>query len=315
MNKKIVISLFCSAIIVLVTLYAVMDLYLYIYDPSWRGILVKKDASNDPRIFIVGASNVYSINSTQIEVNLESSGAKYKIYNLADMSDTPAHRLQSIDHVISLKPAMVLYGVSMTDFENTYKNASHVMSSPDSKMLQPKRFFVDILSYFSRNDPELKFPTSPKDRTILSLRYLLKGPEFIHNPFINYNQVPVTNESGIESYREQIRFRGIDSSNANKEKLALMEIIKKLQENNIKVILFTPPYHRVFFDFTTASDDEMFIKSLQGIAKQNHIDVYFLHKKYEDMEVWRDPYHIAVNKTVTVYTNDISKIILREIER
>jgi len=312
-NKRIIVSLFFSTIIVLVSLYAIMDLYLYIYDPSWRGIVSKQDTSEKSRIFIVGASNVYSINSTQIEENLKLGGAKYEIYNLADMSDTPSHRLRSIDHVISLKPAMVLYGVSMTDFENTYKNAPHVISNPESNILQPKKFFVDILSYFSGNNPELKFPTSPKDRTILSLRYLIKGPEYIHNPFINYIQVPITDEKGMESYRERISFRGVDSSDVNKEKLALEEIIKKLQKNNIKVALFTPPYHRVFFDSTTVSDDEIFTKSLQNIAKQNHIDVYFLHKKYEDMVVWRDPYHIAVNKTVTVYTDDISEIVSREI--
>jgi hypothetical protein len=313
MNKKIVISLFCSAIIVLVSLYAIMDLYLYIYDPSWRGITNEKHTINKPMIFIVGASNVYSINSTQVEKNLESSGIEYEIYNLADMSDRPSHRLQSINHLISLKPTMVLYGVSITDFENPYENVLGNSISLESKILQPKKFFVDTLSYFGASDLDFKFPTSPKDRMILSLRYLLKGPEFIHNPFINYNQVPITNKKGIESYREGISFRGIDSSDVNKEKLALDEIIKRLQKNNIKVALFTPPYHRIFFDSMTEFDDEIFTKSLRDIAEQNHIEVYFLHKKYKDMNIWRDPYHVAVNSTVTVYTDDISEILSQEI--
>lgn len=302
--------------IVVVVLYVIMNLYLYIYDPSWKGIINKKDTSDKPRIFIIGASNVYSINSTQIVADLESNDQRYDVYNLADMSDMPSHRLRSIDHVISLKPSIVLYGVSITDFEKPYKktHGDSIFDSLVSKIIQPKKFFVAILSYFSGNDAEFKFPTSPKDRVILSLRYLIRGPEFVHNPFINYNQVPITDEKDIESQRQQISFRGIDPSYTNKEKLALDEIIKRLQKNNIKVVIFTPPYHEIFFDTLDDSDEALFINIIQDITKQNHVTTYFLHKKYENMNIWRDPYHVAVNSTVTVYTNDISEIILQEIE-
>jgi hypothetical protein len=90
-----------------------MDLHLYIYDPDWRGILQDKEIQKKSRVFIVGSSSVYSLNSRYISETLSENQLEYDVYNLADMSDTPSHRLQSIEHLISLKPDIVVYGMDL----------------------------------------------------------------------------------------------------------------------------------------------------------------------------------------------------------
>ncbi|NDB52079.1 MAG: hypothetical protein EB161_08055 [Nitrosopumilaceae archaeon] len=72
MGKKIIISLFCTAVVIVSAVYMIMDLYLYAYDPTWRGILNPKQSQEKPYIFIFGASYAYPINSTHVSEYLES---------------------------------------------------------------------------------------------------------------------------------------------------------------------------------------------------------------------------------------------------
>ncbi len=316
MNKKIIFSLLLSMVITVIVLYYDMDLYLHIYDPNWRGIASSVNNQDKPNIFIVGASNVYSINSTYIMDYLMKNDQNYDVYNLADMSDTPSHRLKSLEHIISLKPKIIIYGVSMTDFEKPYSRTDDEIDKNETMMeiLHPKKSFTNILSYLTDYDTEEKFPRSPKEKTILFLKYIIRGPEYSHNPFINFKTVPISDQSTLESYESEIGFRGIDVSDNNKEKIALQQIINELQKNNIKVILFTAPYHKIFLNKVTNDDEVEFTSLLKNMTKQYDVNVYFIHRNYENLDIWRDPYHIAVNSRAGIYTDDIAKIIMSEIE-
>lgn len=316
MNKKIIVSLLLSMIIAVTVLYYDQDLYLHIYDPNWRGIISSARIQDKPNIFIVGASNVYSINSTYIMDSLMKNNQKYDVYNLADMSDMPSHRLKSLEHLISLKPKVVIYGVSITDFEKSYSRTDDKITKNDvvEKILHPKKLFTNILSYLTDYDDTEKFPRSPKEKTILFLKYIVRGPEYVHNPFINFKTVSISDQSTLESYDSQIEFRGIDTADNNKEKIALTKIINELQKNNIKVILFTAPYHKIFLNKVSNDDEVAFTSTLENISKQYDVGVYFIHRNYENLEIWRDPYHVAVNNKVVIYSDDITKIIMREIE-
>ena len=51
--------------------YFSMDLYLYIYDPNWNGVFSEKESQIDRNlIFLLGASNVYSIDVDNISALL-----------------------------------------------------------------------------------------------------------------------------------------------------------------------------------------------------------------------------------------------------
>lgn len=294
-----------------------MDLYLYAYDPAWRGIINPRQIQEKPYIFIFGASYAYPINSTHVSNYLEKNNLHYDVYNLADMSDTPTHRIKSLEHIISLKPKVVLYCVSITDFakyvENTdLRNKTSKNEIEDALDLRKK--FADFSSYITGDSLAGSFPTSPKERTILSLKYAIRGPEFVHNPFINFKTVPTTDEKTFVSSYE-FEFGGVDVSSNNKQRVALGEIISELKKNNIKVMLFTSPHHKVFLDSVGKSELTTFESLMKDIADQNDVDVYFLHDKYQNMNIWRDPHHIAVNSGSIIYSDDIASILVKELEK
>lgn len=316
MSKKIIISLFCSAVIVVSALYLIMDLYVYAYDPSWRGIINPRHVQENPYLFIFGASYVYPINSTHVSGYLVKNNIRYDVYNLADMSDTPSHRLKSLEHVISLKPKAILYGVSITDFAKSLDQGDIRNIEPKdevAEILNPKKEITRIISTITQNSFEHGFPTSPKERTILSLKYLIRGPEFAHNPFINFKKIPITDEKTFAS-SYKFEFGGVDTSYENRERISLEEIISKLKKNNIQVILFTVPHHKVFLDSVGDSNQSVFESTMLEIARQNDVALYFLHNKYERANIWRDPHHVAVNMDSIMYSDDIAKILVEELE-
>ena len=146
---------------------------------------------------------------------------------------------------------------------------------------------------------------------ILTAKYLIRGPEFIHNPFINYIETDIATRQELESYSSDIQFGGIDNSSTNKEIIALKEIIKKLQQNNIKVIIFSVPYSNVFLEKVEIEEQEYFEKLLVQITNEFGINSEFLHNEYNDLLIWRDPFHVAINKEVLIYSEDVSQIILK----
>lgn len=293
-----------------------MDLYLYAYDPTWRGIINSKHIQQKPYVFIFGASYAYPINSTHVSESLEERGLAYEVYNLADMSDTPSHRLKSLEHLISLKPQVVIYCVSLTDFEKPITQTDRINAAIVNEfedLLDPRKQILDTLSIITQNNLGDRFPTSPKERTILSLKYMIRGPEYTHNPFINFKTTPITDEKTFDT-QYNFTFRGIDTSYDNKERVALQKIIAELKKNDIKIILFTAPHHRVFLDGVGDSNLTTFEDLMTKLARQNDVSLYFLHDKYQDMNIWRDPNHIAVNMEAIIYSDDIADILVKELE-
>ena len=143
MNKKIIIVLIISAILTFISLNLIMDLYLNIYDPDWRGIIQDKEIREGDRLFIIGASSVYPLNSSHISETLLKNKLKFEVFNLADMSDTPSHRLKSIDHLISLKPNVVVYGIQITDFEKDTLKKVETISLEQIFRTNPKEIFIE----------------------------------------------------------------------------------------------------------------------------------------------------------------------------
>ena len=119
MNYKIMFSVIFVILAVTIVFAYSMELYIQIYDPNWHGIInsgKSMDYTKD-KIFIIGSSNVYAINATRINEQVSNAHKNYLVYNLADMSDTPTKRLNSIDNIISHKPELVLYSLGTWEFE------------------------------------------------------------------------------------------------------------------------------------------------------------------------------------------------------
>ena len=313
MNYKIMFSVIFAILVVTVIFAFSTDLYIQVYDPNWHGIInsSKSVDSSKGKIFIVGSSNINAIDATSINEQLSNEQKNYLVYNLADQGDNPIRRAGSIDNIISHKPEFVLYGVGLWDFQ---KPISHLQShSASDFLLQPGDFFkslfqdnIDLYGYGPG-----KIFISPKDRSLTSVKYILRGPDQPYHPFIRFDPTPIhSNEKLVEVFGWPEN-NGLDVTEENKKIIALNQIIHKLQKNDIKVILFSYPHSKALYTFEP-QDLKDFQRMLDNKSNEFDIPIYSLHEKYVDLEIWRETLHVAIHPDAQIYTDHILKIILKE---
>jgi len=317
MNYKIMFSIIFAILVVTVIFAFSTDLYIQIYDPNWHGIINSNKSvdSTKGKIFIVGSSNVYAINATSINEQLSNDQKNYLVYNLSDQGDNPTRRLSSIDNIISHKPEFVLYGIGMWGFEKPIsKLQSH---SAIDFLLQPGDFFkslfqdnIDLYGYGQGN-----IFISPKDRSLTSLKYILRGPDQHYHPFIHQVPTPIhSNEKLLEDFPPDEN-DGIDVTEESKRIIALNQILHKFQKNGIKVILYSTPESKAMYSAFQPQDLKDFQRMLNNKSNEFAIPVYFLHEKYVDLEIWRETLHVAIHPDAQIYADDILKIILKGISQ
>ena len=102
--------------------------------------------------------------------------------------------------------------------------------------------------------------------------------------------------------------------NQNQDLHDFKEIIKKLIENNIKIIIFTTPQHKYFYDLVDNSEKIAFKNILLEIHKDSNLEIHSFIEKYSDLEIWRNPTHIVVSESSSIFSNDIAKLILEELK-
>jgi len=313
MNYKIMFSVIFVILAVTIIFAYSMELYIQIYDPNWHGIInsgKSMDYTKD-KIFIIGSSNVYAINATRINEQVSNAHKNYLVYNLADMSDTPTKRLNSIDNIISHKPELVLYSLGTWEFEKF--ESEFKSNSAIDFLLEPRNFFKYLFEDVTDLSLREQIPSSPKDRSLTLLKYFLRGPDQHYHPFIKFLPTPINSyEKIIEDFGIP-KSNGLDVTKQSKKIIALNQILHKFQKNDIKVILFSNPQHKLVTNSIQNKDMENFQKMLNNISNEFGIPVYFLHDKYADLDIWRETLHIAVHPDAKIYTDDISKIILKEI--
>lgn len=284
-----------------------MNVYINNYDPMWYGLFLKNNLNGDfkKKVFLIGSSSVYSIDAQYINHQLSLNKINYEIYNLADMSDTPKKRLQSLSNILSHKPDIIIYGVDMEIFKIITKTDSTFFE----KVLHPENIFTDqfrdMMQPFRDN-----IPGSPKDRTLLTLKYFLFGPEPHHHPFIRFYETSITPIKDLRELDNNKQSNRLDLSDYNKQIISLKKIISESKKNGIKLIFFSTPY----LETSIIENDVKSFEKMLEMYSEKDISVYFLHDKYVEMEIWRDRIHIAINKDTQIYSKDILEILLKEID-
>jgi len=311
-NFRITFIVLTAIIVASVIFSFSMDLYIQAYDSSWRGLLNGNENDEKKKIFIIGSSSVYSINATHINQNLVKDEKNYVIYDLADMSDVPSKRLKSIENILVNKPKIVVYGLGIWEFKKVLDDKLTFEQSLNY-ILRPHDYFEYLFDELIEHDFQQQFPTSPRDRTLTLLKYIIRGPDYVYHPFIHYKNTPINDYETILKKYGKPKFEGIDVSENSKEVIALKNIITIFKKNNIQVIIFTNPYHKITIDSIDDSDIEEFTSMLQDISKEYDVDVFFLHDKYVDLNIWRDPFHVAIDPDASIFTNDIQEIIFKEL--
>ena len=186
---------------------------------------------------------------------------------------------------------------------------------PNFNRIQQLIFYYNLDIFLNLCFGPGKIFITPKDRSLTSLKYILRGPDQPYHPFIHQVPTPIhSNEKLVEDFGIP-KNDGMDVTEETKKIIALNQIIHKLQKNDIKVILFSYPHSKVMYSTFQPQDLKDFQRMLNNKSNEFSIPVYFLHDKYADLEIWRETLHIAIHPDAQIYTDDILKIILKEISK
>jgi hypothetical protein len=325
-----------SISILIAFLIAFSFLFIFLKNNSqdlskWENEFYSQNFDDSRKIFILGSSHTGHLNATSIENYLSIHFKDHRVYNLSITGDRPSQRLGTIDQLISAKPDLVIYGVGFRDFENiAFENTNELNSNMMETILpNPIEFLKQTISLHLLTGYDFNFLQSPKGITFKFIHDILVPSDsstklFVENmPFfhpeprdIKINVLNSTPEYFMKVKQAiHISFTGIKSPEKNMDVFALNKILTKLRENNIKVIIFTTPYYKTYFDMLPNSYESVFDSIIDDIDKQNNVKNYLLHKKYTNYtNIWTDFNHVALNQNVNIYNEDIAEIILNEIE-
>ena len=298
------------------------------------------DAS-EKKLFLVGSSHIAQINEVFIQNFIFDSKSNYKIYNLGYGEDKPVKRLAYINDIISAKPEIVVYGISFRDFANFTAQAAALRGfvDPDSQnehiLPEPEIFYKNIErsigSFLNLDYENLKSPQqisrSIIHKSISSLKVYettVYGatPTKPFWPIFGYLGTILNDEQLRDLYARQCEenHRGCSLSyepinpEKNENFSALKEIIKKLKENDIEVIIYSTPHNKNYLDSMRESDKQIFATFLSIISNEFDIPVYQLHDKYTNEQIWYDNSHLAQGNSEILPNVDIGQIILDELK-
>ena len=317
----IVFSLFVTAQYIILNNFLV-DERDEIYLKTLNEIREESDETIN-KIFLIGSSHVRQLNTTHIQQIISSEYPNYKVYDLAVGSDNPKQRLKLLNDLVDVKPEIVFYGIGFRDFQSFAPVSENV--KPESFLPDPKEFFE--MAYFSfekSTEQDMDFLESPKVMTLKFYRKIM-GDEFQKNVLaqdIDENKTPqrfprdvilsLNELKADDLFLPQAKYK-IKPLNINKKFDSLIEIIKILQEKNIKLIIFTTPHTSFYLENLSESNKNLFEEAINEISQLN-VKVYRFHDKYTQLDIWSDNTHIAKNPNALIFSEDIAGIALQEIK-
>ena len=284
--------------------------------------------SNSSKIFLIGSSHIKSLNTTHIQEQLSNNNQDFDIYNLAIGADSPEERFKNLDLLILSEPKIVVYGIAYRDFM-IQSFPGQLDNESISPLPDPNFFFnKQIKELFSNYD--FDFMENPKLVTLTALKLFendLKKSlrnetqNLLVYPYPNTffkeskNDVPLTDiELKNMFFAVGATFNSIGDYNNNVNVISFKKIINKLQENNIEIIIFTTPQSKYYLNAMPSSAKNTFEDLLDHLEKNSKVKIYSLQEKYQDLEIWDDPQHVAIFNNTQIYSKDIAEIILNEIE-
>jgi hypothetical protein len=291
------------------------------YNEIQENFFLKEFKISEKKIFILGSSYTQALNTTEINSIIQKDCTFCKVYNLSIQGDSIQKRSEVIGSIISAEPEIIIYGISENDFLNNenieFDNSNHIF--PNIKNLISNE--IDLTKYVEF----LEIPASPKDKTWNVIRQINKD-DSINQRFTPYSNSPFLkildastisiSEMELRSLASNLSSSGkINEPENNKNFQILKEMINKIHEKNIKIILFMVPMH----DYALTSQSKEFKKSFELIEEELvnslKVDVNPRTVNYSNMPIWHDLFHIAVNNQSLIFSEDISKIILKELNK
>jgi len=261
------------------------------------------DEYEESKIFLFGSSHFMPLNPEHMETYIFEDELYY-IFNLAESGDKPNTRIRQLDSIIEADPDLIIYGLHYRDFS---ENFSSNFFLPDPKELIHQNIPFNI-PFFLDN---------PKLGTLSTIRDFFKietsGDYGIKTPFFKINE----DLFSIRSNNELDKIVGSDIHIPIKEKNTQFQNFKsmmiKFKENDLKVVVILTPNRETNVQQISQIDKDNFDLIINTISVSLDIPVYSLMKNYEDEEIWRNNSHITNDVPGLIFSEDVAKIILKEI--
>ena len=320
MNKTILISVLIALTFSFLIFYTFHEFFppQKVSDVKDHPFFAENKNSASEKILLLGGSGAVQLDSTMINQLLNKNYENHVFYNLAYNADTPKQRYKSINETIMLKPKLVLYGITYFDLNgfywiNTIKNPQPLPTIG----LNP----AALLAY---DDPFLEI--NPKETTLNFIRESFGDTDFFpeksnrfqleNAPFSFFDeyQTIIADDDDLKKISpERVKIHVNQNESVTKEQVRYFkEIIELLQKNDVQVIIFVLPQQKYFLDLVPEDDQAIFYASLEEIKSEFNVKIYDLSDDYADLNIWMDHSHVAYNKKSMIFSDDIYKIISKE---
>jgi hypothetical protein len=275
---------------------------------------IKNNLSN--KIFIIGSSQIKSLNTTHIHNYLHQNGHYYDVYNFGKAANTPNENLDLLTPILNNNPEFVVYGISYRDFmekdstsnflRETIRLLNFDLISTHYDFLKNPKF--STLSLIKNNIFQIKDVSEPKKK----LFFPYPNSTFT----ISKDNMNIKNEQELKNHFlvHGATFKNLGDFTSNSKIMNFIEFINTLQKNNVKIILFTTPQHSNYINAMPDLSKNEFKELLIFLSNNLNTTIYSFDEKYVDNSIWNDPTHIAINQTGIIYSNDIGRIILENLE-
>jgi hypothetical protein len=319
MNKTILISILIALTFSFLLFYTFHEFFppKKASDINDHPFFAENENSDSKKILLLGGSGAAQLNSTVINQSLKKDYENHVFYNLAYNADTPKQRYKSLNETIMLKPQLVLYGITYFGLNGFWENTEKDTQPLPTIELNPT-------ALLSRSDPFLEI--NPKATTLNFIRESFSDTSFFsakadrfqleNAPFSFFDeyQTIIASDNDLKKVNsESIGMHVNQNKSITKEQIIYFkQIINSLQNNDIKVIIFVLPQQRYFLDLVPEYDKEIFYASLEEIKNEFNVEIYDLSDDYADLNIWMDHNHVAYNKKSMIFSDDIYKIISKE---
>lgn len=329
MNLKIVFTSLMGIFVAIIIFYSIMNWYPSNFDSTYIWIEHIKNKSEKPIILLFGSSHTGVLDTNYIQKYLTDNELDYEVYNLASPSDYPTRRAETIGYITELNPKIIFYGIEIRMFEGQpsikkEQITALQISNIDSVTPNTKEVFEQMINPLLNNDFFSKIPKSPKIITLQTIKHFVRNTNQTDTLDINSNRPFFNTEKLISPVidleilqkdwdKKNIQFQGINPD-TNREFQALKDLISELENKDVKVVIFATPKSNVYLNLLSVEEQKIFEQMLEELENSG-ITVYSEYKKYANYNIWSDPAHVVENESGMIYSEDVAKIIVKEIEK
>lgn len=279
----------------------------------------QKFEPNVGKIFLIGSSFVMGLNTTEIQNDLKENNKNYVVYNLGIFGDNINNRYDTTDMIIAANPTIVVYEIDESDFEDsstTNQTPTNNLKSPFPKPSESFKYVIEPMRNYLQTHS--LFPDSPKTVTWQILRKFIEKEDnnswepYPNTPFIRITkaQTIIANDLELKNLVSYMQpFGEINPAQQNLYLKRLLTMIHQFHDHNIKVILFVAPRHQFVRNSMPDLYKNEFQSILENLSAETGIKIYLLENKYDNLHVWYDLNHIAVNHNAIIYSQDVASAI------